>query len=145
MHAQPEKSGRIEHQLKSHIVRIIRDRCTECTELSEHSVRQGVFLCHSNPTTATYRSALFSTDDSKNSSRLLNIVQNWVSTAPSLTLDWLLVRVNPNCPTGVLRLDAAECTGGSGFLPDSAVTERIHTVLNHCVVEQLGEEICSVG
>ena len=146
IHIQHKKSSHIEYQLQSHIVRIIRDRCDNCTGFSVGYLRQGVFLCHNNPTTATYRSALVSpfSSDARNSSYFLSILQDWISTAPSLTIDWLLVRVNPICPAGLPRLDAAECTSGSTFLGNSGITEGIHAVLNQCVVEKLGTEMCGV-
>ena len=103
-------------------------------------------MCTNNPTTVTYRSTLvspFSTNMS--SEHLLCLLQRWVSTAPSLRLDWLLVRINPHCPTTIPRLDVAECVHGeSSFLPDSNIAERITTVLNVCAVRQLGEKICNV-
>ena len=129
---QHKKSYHIKYQLQSHIVRIIRDRCDNCTEFSDGFLRKGMFLCHNNPTTATYRSALVSpfSSDTRNSSYFLSILQDWISTAPSLTIEWLLVRVNPNCPAGIPRLDVAACSSGSTFLGNSGVTEGIYAVLN---------------
>ena len=145
--SQLETRQRIELQLHSRITRIIRERCTNCTEFSEIFLRQGLFVCHGNPTAVTYRSTLINPFPTNvaHSSYLLSIIQNWVLTAPSLTLDWLLVRVNPNCPTGIASLDVAECdSGDTNFLPDSALHERIRNVLNVCVARELGDDICNV-
>lgn len=133
-------------QLQSHIVQIIHERCGSCSGFTQHFLRQGVFLCHDHPTTATYRSTLvspFSTED-RNSSYLLGILQDWISTAPSLTLDYLLVRINPNCSTAVPRLDSAECASGRSFPANSTITERIQASLNQCVIEELAAKICNV-
>ena len=65
-------------------------------------------------------------------SYMLDINQNWVVTALSLTLHWLLVRVNPNCPTSIASLDVAECVSGDSFLPDSALNGRIRN-MSMCV------------
>ena len=145
--SQLETKERIEVQLHSHITRIIHERCTNCTEFSEIFLRQGLFVCHGNPTTVTYRSTLinpFPTNDT-HSSYMLSIIQNWVLTAPSLTLDWLLVRVNPNCPTGIASLDVVECDSrDSNFLPDSALHQRVRNVLSVCALRELGDDICNV-
>ena len=141
---QLETRKRIEVHLHSHITRIIRERCTDCTEFSEVFLRQGVFVCHGNPTTVTYRSTLinpFPTNVTL-ASYMLGIIQNWVLTGPSLTLDWLLVRVNPNCPTGIASLDVAECVYGD--LPDLALHQTVRNVLNVCAVRELGDDICNL-
>ena len=136
---QHEKTGRIEDQLQSHLTRIIRERCTE---FSEVYLRRGFFLCHGNPTTVTYRSTLINPSPTDpHSTHVVDAIQNWVSSAPSLII---LVRVNANCSTRTVSLDDAECVGGGSFLPDSAVTESITRVLNVCAVRQLGQDICTV-
>ena len=62
---------------------------------------------------------------------MLSSIQNWVLTAPSLTLDRLLMRVNPNCPTGIASLDVAECVSGD------TITECVSGVLLLCIAENL--------
>ena len=144
---QLEKTGHIEDQLQSHLTRIIRERCTDCSEFSEAYLRRGVFLCHGNPTSVTYRSTLVNPSPTAhpNSTHMVDIIQTWVSTTPgSLTVDRLLVRVNANCPTSTVSLDDDECVGGGSFLPDSAVTESITRVLSVCAVRQLGQDICTL-
>ena len=143
---QLETKERIKLQLHSHITRIIRERCTNCTEFSEIFLRQGLFVCHGNPTTVTYRSTLINPfpTDVAHSSYMLSIIQNWVLTAPSLTLDWLLMRVNPNCPTGIASPDVAECVSGDTFLSDSVLNERIGNILNVCAIRELGADICNL-
>ena len=129
---QLEKTGRIEHQLLSHLTRIIRERCTDCSEFSEVYLRRGFFLCHGNPTTVTYCSTLVNPSPTThpNSTHIVGIIQTWISTSPSLTVDRLLVRVNANCPTSTVSLDDDECVVSGE--PDSAVTESVSTVLSVC-------------
>ena len=129
---QLEKTGRIEDQLQSHLTRVIRERCTDCSEFSEVYLRRGFFLCHGNPTTVTYRSTLVNPSTHPNSTHMVGVIQTWVSTSPSLTVDRLLVRVNANCPTSLstVSLDDDECVVSGE--PDSAVTESVSTVLSVC-------------
>ena len=140
VYIQIEKTGRIEAQVQSHITRIIRECCTDCYEFTEAYLRQGLFLCHGNPTTVTYRSTLVNPLPTKNSTQLVSIIQSWVSTSPSFTLDGLLVRVNANCPTCVASLGDDECVSGD---TDSGVAIRVHQVLSLCAVRSLGQEICT--
>ena len=143
---QLETKKHIKLQLHTHLTRIIRERCTNCTEFSEIFLRQGLFVCHGNPTTVTYRSTLINPSPTNvaHSSYMVSIIQNWVLTAPSLTIDWLLVRVNPNCPTGIASLDVAECDSGDTFLSDSDLNERIGSILSVCAFRELGTDICNL-
>ncbi|CAI8028831.1 hypothetical protein GBAR_LOCUS16385, partial [Geodia barretti] len=93
-----KKVSHIEHQLQSRLIRIIRETCAECFQLSPSFLRKGVFLCHGNPTKTTYRTTLVNPFPTTNSTQLVGIIQSWVSTGPSLVLDGLLVRVSPSWP-----------------------------------------------
>ena len=141
---QTERSGHIEAQLQSHITCIIREHCIDCYEFTEAFLRRGLFLCHGNPTTVTYRSTLVNPLPTKNSTLLVGIIQSWVSTSPSLTLDSLLVRVNANCPTSVASLGDDESESGDRIFFDSEVAVRVNQVLSVCAVRELGKEICTV-
>ena len=136
-----EKTGHIEAQVQSHIIRIIRERCTDCYEFTETYLRQGIFLCYDNPTTVTYRSTLVTPYSTKNATHLVGIIQTWVSTSPFLTLDSLLVKVNADCTTSVASLGDDECLSGD---IDSGVAERVNQVLSVCAVRELGQEICTI-
>ena len=140
---QIDKTGGIEAQLQSHVIRIIRERCTDCYEFSEAYLRPGVFLCHGNPTIPTYRSTLVNPFPTTSSTQLVGIIQSWVSTSPSLTLDGLLVRVSANCPTCVSSVGDEECVGGDTVLSDS-VAVRVSQVLSVCAVRELGQQICTI-
>ena len=140
---QTTKTGRIEAQLQSHLTRIIREHCTDCNKFTALYFRKGRFHCHSNPTLVSYRSSLINPFPSTNSTYLVGIIQSWVSTGPSLTIDRLLVRVSPNCPTHIASIEEDECvddtvTSGSGAV------ERISQVFSMCAVRELRQEICSV-
>ena len=124
------------------LVRIIRERCTDCYNFTTAYLRRGLFLCHGNPTIVTYRSTLVSPFPTITANYLVGIIQNWVSTGPSMIIDWLLVRVSANCPTCIVSLDDDECVGAVGS--DSGVSERISQVLSVCAVRELGQEICTL-
>ena len=134
------KTAHIEQVLQSHMIQIIR---SNCKQLTTSSFRRGIFLCHSNPTKTTYRTTLINPFPTKNSSQLVGIIQNWVSSSPSLVLDGLLVRVSSTCQTSISRIDESECD--SGVRTDPGLGERITQTLNECTVKNLGEEMCSIG
>ena len=141
---QIHKTGRIETQLQSHVTRIIRERCSDCYEFTEAYLRSGLFLCYGNPTIATYRSTLVNPFPTTSSTQLVGIIQSWVSSTPSLTLDGLLVRVSANCPTSVASLGDEECEGGGRIMPESAVAEMVTRVLGVCAIRELGNDICTI-
>ena len=136
---QLDKNGRIKHQLQMELLHIIRERCPECTDLTTAYLRKGVFLCNKNPTQTTYRSAIVNPFPTTNSSSLVGIIQNWVSTNPDFTIDDLLVWANPQCPTRLDRLGGSECE----YEDTSGLHLRMSQVLSVCAVRELGEEICS--
>ena len=101
-----------------------------------------MFLCHKNPTRTTYRSTLINPFVNTTATQLVGIIQSWVSTGPSLGLDYMLVRVSPECPTGISNLDDEECVTGTS---DPGLGERITQTLNVCSVRNLGQEVCRLG
>jgi hypothetical protein len=137
-----DKTARIERQLQSKLIQVIRDNCVECSDLTPSFLRRGLFLCHGNPTKTTYRSTIV---DFHNiiSCQLVGIIQRWVSTSPSPVLEGLLVRVSADCPTSVASLDEEECECGARS--DPGLGERITEVLNVCALRELGQEVCSLG
>ena len=52
-----------------------------------------------------------------NSSELLGIIQNWVSSGPTLVLEGLSVRVNQHCPTRIESLEDGECENEAMYDP----------------------------
>ena len=142
-YTQLDKIGRIEVLLQMELLNIIHELCPECNDLTTAYLRKGVFLCHQNPTQTTYRSAIVNPFSNTNSSSLVGIIQNWVSTRPYFTLDGLLVWANPKCPTLLSSLGDSECeyedNSGSGL------HLRVTQVLNKCAVKELGQEICNTS
>jgi hypothetical protein len=138
-----EKTVRIEKQLQSYLIEILRKDCADCYELTPSFLRPGLFLCHSNPTKTTYRSTLVNPFPTTNSTHLVDIIQSWVSTSPSLVLDGLLVRVSPSCPTSISSLDEEECETGTTY--DPQLGDQITQTLNVCAIRNLGEQVCRLG
>ena len=132
----------IKNLLQSQLARVIRERCNDCYNFTTAFFRRGVFLCHGNPTMVTYRTILVNPFPTTNSSQLIGLIQDWVSTNPFLDLDCLLVRVSANCPTSIDSLGERECVGA--VQSNSGLSERISQVLSVCAVRQLGEQICTV-
>ena len=140
---QRVKTTRVESQLQSYLIHIIHSNCSECEGLTTSFLRRGLFLCHGNPTKATYRSTLVNPLPTTNATRLVGIIQSWVSHGPSLILDGLLVRVSGHCPTAIFSLDEAECEGDD-FTTDPELGARITQTLHTCALRDLGEEICHI-
>lgn len=87
--------------MKSRLIRVIHENCSDCFSLTTSFLRKGVFLCHGNPINTTYHSTLVNLFPTITAAQLVSIIQNWVSTGPSLILESGLVRVNKNCPTTI--------------------------------------------
>ena len=138
---QGEKKDRIEDEIKTHLVRIIRQNCTMCYDLTTAFLRKGSFLCQRNPTHFTYRSTLVNPFPTTNSSELLGIIQNWVSSGPSLVLDGLSVRVNRHCPTRIESLEDGECENEAMY--DPHMVELMTRVLSACTVREIGHQLCT--
>ena len=139
---QREKGAQLERELTSYLVHIIHSNCSDC-KLTPSFLRRGLFLCHGNPTRATYRSTLINPFlTSQNATQLVGIIQSWVSTGPSLILDGLLVRVSGECPTAISSLDEGECE--SGVSGDPGLGQRITQTLHTCALRNLGDEICKL-
>ena len=133
----------IERELQFYFVEIIRNSCSECYNLNQSFFRKGLFVCHGNPTKATYRATLVNPFPTTNSTHLVSIIQSWVSTGPSLVLDGLLVRVSPACPTSISSLDEEEYETGTRY--DPGLEDRITQTLNVCALRNLGEDVCRLG
>ena len=132
----------VERQLQFYLAEVIRNNCSECYNFTQNFFRRGLFLCHSNPTKTTYRTTLINPFPTKNSSQLVGIIQNWVSSSPSLVLDGLLVRVSSTCQTSISRIDETECQ--SWVMTDPGLGERITQTLNFCALRNLGDLVCSL-
>ena len=79
---QREKGGQLGRELTSYLVHIIRSNCSDC-KLTPSFLRRGLFLCHGNPTRATYRSTLINpSPTSQNATRLVGIIQSWCPRVP---------------------------------------------------------------
>ena len=140
---QTVKATRVENQLQSYLIRIIHSNCSECEGLTTSFLRRGLFLCHGNPTKATYRSTLINPLPTTNATQLVGIIQSWVSRGPSLILDCLLVRVSGHCPTAISSLDEAECKGDD-VTTDPELGARITQTIHICAVRNFGRNICHI-
>jgi hypothetical protein len=102
----------IESKVKQKVTDIILEHCSDCTWFSESFIGQGYFLCHDNPSTPTYRSYITSphpVSTNTDASDLLAIIEDWISSAPIMLFDLLLVRINPRCPIAISSLNEPEC------------------------------------
>ena len=91
---QVKKTAGVRNQLQSYLIQVIRKQCSDCYDLTPSFLRQGMFLCHGNPTKTTYRSTLINPFPTTTAARLVGIIQSWVSSNPAFILDDLLVRVS---------------------------------------------------
>ena len=91
---------------------------------------------------ATYRSTLLNTGipGLTNASTLVSYVQDWMAAGPVVRLDWLLVRVNKDCPVAIHQLSDPECPTLHSLQPQ--LVSHIYGVMNVCAVNSLGSKIC---
>ena len=91
---------------------------------------------------ATYRSTLLNIGipGLTNASSLVSYVQDWVATGPVVTLDWLLVRINKDCPVAVDQLSDPECPTPHSLQPN--LVNTVSGVVNTCAIQSLGTQIC---
>ena len=40
---------------------------------------------------------------------IVGFIQDWVNSAPTVTIQWYTVKVDPKCPVGIASLDDPEC------------------------------------
>ena len=116
--------------------------CSECEQYPIYSIlRSGVFICQSQPTMVTYRTALVNPGIAGLSSlELATYIQNWVSSAPVMKLlHHLLVRLNYDCPVVVSNFSDPECTTPAALRHDP----QLINTFNSCAIQSLGTQICS--
>ena len=91
---------------------------------------------------ATYRSTLLNIGipGLTNASSLVSYVQDWVAPGPVVTLDWLLVRINKDCPVAVHQLSDPECPTPHSLQPD--LISAVNGMINTCAVRNLGLNLC---
>ena len=116
--------------------------CSQCEEYSIYSfLRSGAFICQSQPTMVTYRTALVNPGIANISSHeLATYIQNWVNSAPVMKLhNHMLVRINYNCSVVVSDFSDPECTTPAALRQDPHLINTFNT----CAIESLGTQICS--
>lgn len=134
---QVHKVNRIEQQLQSRLSQVIISDCDQNVPYYYRYYRffrKGVFLCHGSPSSTTYRTTLVDYRSTTNSTYLVGIIQNWVSTHPSLIIDGRLMRVSSTCPTYIFSLDEEECETGRH---DAGESQRIAQTLSQCAVQNM--------
>ena len=94
------------HFIKLGLVEAIEHHC-KChfpiTNLLEES-----FNCEDSPNLMTYRNTLLGTYNF-NGSKIIDFIQNWVSTSPRIKMERSHVRVDSTCPVAISSLDEPEC------------------------------------
>ena len=67
-----------------------------------------MFSCRGAENVVTYRSTVVGL----NATQLIGYLQDWVSSATTITMDWYLMDVYSACPVGIAQLDEPECQTG---------------------------------
>ena len=73
-------------------------------DLPEENLLNGVFSCLDSHDQTTYRSTIIGTQ-SYNAMELVEFIQDWVNSGPTLTIQWYAVKLDPNCPVSISSLD----------------------------------------
>ena len=98
-------------------------------------IQEGVITCQTAPNIVTYRARVFGLQ----ALSAVQCIQDWVSTSPTVQIEWYLVDINSNCTTLVVSFDDAECEQGlfhdyPQFSLCSSCTDTtcVNTCLNDC-------------
>ena len=100
---QKEKVVKIREVLHESLQQAVSSHCA-CS-LSKDFINRGFFSCRNSRNTATYRSTV----TGLNATELIDHIQDWVSSGPTVVLDWYYVDIYRYCPVAVSRLDEPDC------------------------------------
>ena len=103
---QPEKAANLEKYFQGVVAKAISDRCS--CNFAPDFIRAGIFSCRRAPNEVSYRSTIVGTE-THNTTELLGLIEDWVSSGPVLRIGWYLADVYTNFPVKLPSLDEMEC------------------------------------
>ena len=142
---QPEKIKAVEDDIQITLAEVVINECKCKFALS--NILVGQFSCRTTPTQVTYRSTILGTAG-YNASYLLDILQGWVESGPTITARQLLLDVSSNCPVRISFLSDSECPVSNSqplgdptlITSDPKVIQCVHV----CLLRTQGRGICGV-
>ena len=103
---QPKKAAKLKKYFQGVVAKAISDRCS-CT-FAPDFIRAGIFSCRRTLNEVSYRSTIVGTE-THNTTELLGLIEDWVSSGPVLRIWWYLADVYTNFPVELSSLDEMEC------------------------------------
>ena len=120
---QDDKALKYQSSIRDKIIQEITSRC-QC-RVPKENLLPGTFSCQDSHNQTTYRSTIIGTQ-SYNATELVEFIQDWVTSGPTLTIQWYTVKLDPKCPVSISSLGDPECEKESSYLDDPNIA--------HCVV-----------
>ena len=96
--------------INANIVSVITDRCS--CDFTSKNIVESLFSCRSSETKVVYKASIqFNTSQPGHLSadKLTSLVSSWVSDGPSLTVNGILLNVDPTCPVELESLTSDDC------------------------------------
>ena len=103
---QDDKALKYQSSVHDKILREITSRC-QC-RVPKENLLPGSFSCLYSHNQTTYRSTIIGTQ-SYNATELVEFIQDWVTSGPTLTIQWYTVKLDPKCPVSISSLGDPEC------------------------------------
>ena len=103
---QPKKAANLEKYIRGVVAKAISDRCS--SNFAPDFIRAGIFSCRRASNEVSYRSTIIGAE-THNTTELLGLIEDWVSSGPVLKIGWYLADVYTNFPVELSSLDEMEC------------------------------------
>ena len=103
---QPEKAAKLDKYIQGVVTKAISDHCS--CNFPPDFIRAGIFSCRRASNEVSYRSTIVGME-THNTTELLGLIEDWVSSGPVLKIGWYLADVYTNFPVELLSLDEMEC------------------------------------
>ena len=93
--------------------------CTRCGVTTDN-IDEEAFRCFPSPTHVTYYRARLGGTLETNSSELISLLEEWVRGGPSVTVNRVIMTVDPNCYVVISSLSEEECLPPPTLSPTTA-------------------------
>ena len=103
---QDDKALKYQSSIRNKILKEITSRC-QC-RVPKENLLPGSFSCLDSHNQTTYRSTIIGTRF-YNATQLVEFIQDWVTSGPTLTIQWYTVKLDPKCPVSISSLGDPEC------------------------------------
>ena len=127
----------LESNIRNTLVEAIVNQC-KCKFPLSNIPASGQFSCRTTNTRITYRNTIFGTPG-YSASRLLDTLQNWVTSAPTIRIKQLLLDVYADCPVRISLLSDPECPASESKVVNNSILITSDPGVIRCVNERLAK------